>query len=140
MTNEHTIAELYKNEEESLLDVLIPFLKDKVSIMEKTKKPNLSADMLDEDTMTKVLYHLLGEKVISLSFPDAEQHGVSSVELAPALYITKNQSDGVFNKLKKEKIIEPTRQGGKGSGGKVFYHIPDHKVLKVIKTLETKHT
>ncbi len=136
----HTINELFEKNPESLVDILIPFLKGKISIVEETKEPHLSTDLVKEKTRMKVLYYLLGKKVVALSFPgiDMKQIGISATDLANVLSITKGQVDGIFHSLKKERFIEILNQDKKQERGRVSYHIPNHKVLIVMEILQTK--
>ena len=139
-STKHTINELFEKNPESLVDILIPFLKGKISIVEETKEPHLSTNLMKENARIKVLYYLLGKKVVALSFPgiDMKPVGISAIDLANVLSITKGQVDGIFHSLKKERVIEILNQDKKQEGKKVSYHIPNHKVLMVMEILQAK--
>ncbi len=136
ITRANTINDLFAEPKE-LLDSIVPALKSKVSIDQKTLEPALSsADVIKEKTRIKALWYLLAKKAVELS-PEAakgDQIGMSAIKLADALRLTKGQSDGAVNTLKREGVITVFTKRGK----EVLYHIPDHMVETAIKIVQEK--
>ena len=132
--NMNKIEDLYEENPDTLINIIVSFLKGRVSIIKETKEPTLSAEIIQENTRTKILYYLLGKKIIALSFPDADsgQHGASATTISSALHLSKGSADGLFYNLRNERIIE--EMGKKGR--EVLYHIPNHKVLDVVQSLK----
>ena len=132
----YSIKDLYE-ESRGLIDVVVPFLKGRVSVDEKTKELHLASDLLDEKSRIKVLLYMLGKKVVALSVSDLDsgpgQCAASAKSTIASLHISKGQADGAFQALKREGMIEVFDRGKKGE---VFYHIPDYRVLQAIKIVE----
>ena len=130
------IHDLYSKDPSSLLDILIPSLKNKVSIDPTTMKPSLSVDLLKKKPKEKCLYYLLGHCVIEFSsdFTSSDQSllGVSAATAKTDLNLSKGETDGAFNTLRNDKLIE---RCGKNSRH-VMYRIPNHRILEVLKLLK----
>ncbi len=130
------IQELYSDDHSSLLDILIPSLKDKVSIDPSTMKPSLSVDLLNMKPKEKCLYYLLGQCVVGLSdrAADSDQggRGISAATARTELDLSKGEADGAFYALRNGKLIERCGNDNR----QVMYRIPNHRILEVLKLLK----
>lgn len=129
------IQELYSEDQATLMELLIPALKNKVTISRDTMVPSLSVDLLRKNAKEKCLFLLLGYCVIEHAYKKDNGEsgkGVSAATAKIALDLSKGQTDGVFYTLRHDKLIE--QSGNKDR--QVLYRIPPHRILDVMQLLK----
>ena len=130
MNQRFTINDLYVEKPENMIDVIVPFLRSKVSIVKDTNEVVLSSDLLlHKSAKLKVLYFLLGQCVLVFSGVGKEELIYSSSKsLQKKIGISKNEADGVVKDLRMKNAIERVGKNNR----EVLYHIPKYRVRVVM--------